>query len=385
MSLSPVLSRAAVLRRGGVGGPYRESRPLSFESVWVDPPGFGEIRVRIRAASLCHSDLSAINGDRPWPLPLVIGHEAAGEVEAVGAGVSRFAPGDAVVLIFKPLCGQCQPCLVGRGVLCEPGSASNAKAQLFGGHHRLRPQQTDTTDAVFHHHMGVAAFSEFVTVSQHSAVKIEPGLPWELAALFGCAVLTGAGAVFNTADLRPGQSVAVLGLGGVGAAALLAARAAGAGVRVAIDPVPQKRALAEALGATHIFDSADSALHEAVRQVSGGGVDVALEMAGAIPALESAFAITRRGGVVVSAGLPHPDARWPVPAASLIAEEKSVRGSYMGSAVPVRDIPRYIAMMRAGQLPVGQLLGRVMALEDLHEALDLLASGQALRQVVRFD
>lgn len=385
MSLSPVLSRAAVLRQGGVGGPYRETRPLSFESVWVDPPGSGEIRVRIRAASLCHSDLSAINGDRPWPLPLVIGHEAAGEVEAVGEGVRRFAPGDAVALIFKPFCGQCQPCLVGRGVLCEPGSASNAKAKLFGGHHRLRPVQSDAAAAALHHHMGVAAFSEFATVSQHSAVKIEPGLPWELAALFGCAVLTGAGAVFNTACVRPGQSVAILGLGGVGAAALLAARAAGAGVRIAIDPIAQKRALAAAWGATHVFDSADPGLVEAVRGVSEGGVEVALEMAGAIAALESAFAITRRGGLVVSAGLPNPAARWPVPAASLIAEEKSIRGSYMGSSVPVRDIPRYIAMLRAGHLPVNLLLGRTMALEDLHEALDLLASGQALRQVVRFD
>ena len=381
----PIRVRAAVLRQGGQKGPFRETRPLSFEEVWVDPPGFGEIQVRVRAASLCHSDLSAINGDRPWPTPLVIGHEAAGEVIGLGEGVSRFSIGDPVVMVFKPFCGQCQPCLVGRGVLCEPGSASNAKAQLLGGYHRLRPVDPHASAQVMHHHMGVAAFSEVVTLSQHSAVKILPGLPWEVAALFGCAVLTGAGAVFNTAGVRPGQSCAVLGLGGVGCSALLAARAAGATIRVAVDPVPEKRALALRLGATHAFDSAAPNLVEAVRSATGGGVEVALEMAGAVSALEAAYAITQRGGQVVSAGLPNPAARWSLAASTLIAEEKTIKGSYMGSSVPVRDIPRYIALMQSGQLPVQELLGRVIALEDLHEALDRLAAGQALRQVVRFD
>jgi len=381
----PIRARAAVLYEGGQQGPYVQTRPLRFEEVWVDPPGFGEIQVRVRAASLCHSDLSAINGDRPWPTPLVIGHEAAGEVIAVGAGVGRFAPGDAVVMVFKPFCGQCRPCLGGRGVLCEPGTASNSKAQLLGGYHRLRPVAPTSSAHVLHHHMGVAAFSEVVTLSQHSAVRIEPGLPWETAALFGCAVLTGAGAVFNTAGVRPGQSVAVIGLGGVGCAALLAARAAGASVRVAIDPVPEKRALAKTLGATHVWDAADPGLLAEVRAATGGGVSVAFEMAGAISALETAYAIAERGGRLVTAGLPSPNARWAIPAASLIAEEKTIQGSYMGSAVPVRDVPRYIAMMQAGQLPVELLLGRVIQLEDLHEALDALAGGQALRQVVRFD
>ncbi|MEY4013760.1 MAG: hypothetical protein RLZZ290_624 [Pseudomonadota bacterium] len=385
---APRRVRAAVLRKGGQQGPFRESRPLSFEEVWVDPPGFGEIQVRVRAASLCHSDLSAINGDRPWPTPLVIGHEASGEVVAIGDGVSRFSIGDPVVMVFKPFCGQCQPCLIGRGVLCEPGSASNAKAQLLGGYHRLRPLETQPSQSgssVLHHHMGVAAFSEVVTISQHSAVRIQAGLPWEVAALFGCAVLTGAGAVFNTAMVRPGQSVAVVGLGGVGCSALLAARAAGATVRVAIDPVPEKRALAMELGATHAFDSSGVDVIEAVKRLTAGGVDIALEMAGAVPALELAYAIAQRGGQVVSAGLPNPAARWPLAAASLIAEEKTIKGSYMGSAVPIRDIPRYIALMLAGQLPVQALLGRVIALEELNDALDALASGQALRQVVRFE
>lgn len=375
--------RAAVLRQSGVGGPYAESRPLSLESVSLAPPGPREIQVAVRAAGICHSDLSAINGDRPWPMPMVLGHEAAGEVTAVGAGVSQFAVGDAVVMVFKPTCGQCSSCLTGRGVLCEPGSAANAAGMLLGGHSRL-----SLNGQPLHHHLGVAAFAERITVSEHSAVKIQAGIPWEIAALFGCAVLTGAGAVFNAAGVRPGQSVAIIGLGGVGCAALLAARAAGATIRIAVDRVPEKLAIARELGATHVIDATDGEAVTRIRSITGGGpmagVDIALEMAGAVPALELAYAITRRGGMMVAAGLPNPAARWPVPATSLIAEEKTVKGSYMGTAVPIRDIPRLITLFRQGMLPVDRLLGRTIQLDDVHEALDTLAGGQALRQVIVF-
>ncbi len=371
--------RAAVLRSSGVAGPYSQTRPLTFEQVSLAPPEFGELQVRIRAASLCHSDLSAVNGDRPWPVPLVLGHEAAGEVERLGPGVTGFAVGDAVALVFKPFCGRCVPCLSGRGGLCEPGSLANAGASLLGGYQRLRLGST-----ALHHHMGVAAFAEKATVSQHSAVKIPNGLPWEIAALFGCAVLTGAGAVFNTARVGAGDSVAVLGLGGVGCAALLAARAAGATTRVGLDIVPEKLALAREMGATHVFQANDPDVITRVREVTGGGVDFAFEMAGAISALDLAYRVCRRGGTMVSAGLPNPALVWPVPAVSLIAEERTIKGSYMGSAVPVRDIPRYIALYQSGLLPVDKLLERTIRMDDLHEALDALASGRALRQVVVF-
>jgi alcohol dehydrogenase len=371
--------RAAVLRSSGVSGPYVQTRPLAFESVALEPPGFGELRVKIRAASLCHSDLSAVNGDRPWPVPLVLGHEAAGEVELLGPGVTGFAVGDPVALVFKPFCGRCVPCLSGHGGLCEPGSAANAGARLLGGYQRLRLGATPV-----HHHMGVAAFAEKVVVSQHSAVKIPAGLPWEIAALFGCAVLTGAGAVFNTARVGPGDSVAVFGLGGVGCSALLAARAAGATLRVGIDVVPEKLALARDFGATHVFDARDPDVVARVRALTGVGVDFGLEMAGVVSAMDLAYKVCRRGGTMVSAGLPNPALTWPIPAVSLIAEERTVRGSYMGSSVPVRDIPRYIDLYKAGLLPVDRLLERTIRLEDLHEALDALAAGRALRQVVLF-
>lgn len=371
--------RAAVLRASGVLGPYVETRPLNFEYVDLDPPGPGELQVRIRAASLCHSDLSAINGDRPWPVPLVIGHEAAGEVSAVGPEVRGFSVGDPVALVFKPFCGHCVPCLSGRGGLCEPGSAANASAQLLGGYQRLRHRGEP-----LHHHMGVAAFAEKVTVSQHSAVKIPAGVPWEIAALFGCAVLTGAGAVFNTAAVGAGSTVAVVGLGGVGCAALMAARASGATIRIAIDLVPEKLAFAQTIGATHTILASDPAVVSQVKEITGGGVEFAFEMAGAVAALDLAYRVCRRGGTMVSAGLPNPSLQWALPAVSLIAEERTIKGSYMGSAVPVRDIPRYIALYRDGLLPVDRLLERTIALEELHSALDALASGRALRQVVVF-
>lgn len=371
--------RAAVLRASGIPGPYVETRPLTFTHVDLEPPGPGELQVQIRAASLCHSDLSAINGDRPWPVPLVIGHEAAGEVTALGPEVRNFAVGDPVALVFKPFCGHCVPCLTGRGGLCEPGSLANASAQLLGGYRRLRHQGQP-----LNHHMGVAAFAEKVTVSQHSAVKIPAGVPWEIAALFGCAVLTGAGAVFNTAGVGPGDSVAVVGLGGVGCAALMAARAAGATTRIAIDLVPEKLAFAQTIGATHVVLASAPDVIDRVRDLSGGGVAYAFEMAGAITAMDLAYRVCRRGGTMVSAGLPNPSLQWALPAVSLIAEERTVKGSYMGSAVPMRDIPRYIALYRDGLLPVDRLLERTIALEELHGALDALASGQALRQVVVF-
>jgi alcohol dehydrogenase len=375
--------RAAVLRRSGIQGPYALSRPLAVETVHLAPPGPGEIQVAVRAAGVCHSDLSAINGDRPWPVPIVLGHEATGEVVATGPGVTRFTAGDAVVMVFKPTCGRCEPCLSGRGVLCEPGSAANAAGTLLGGHRRL-----SLDGEPLHHHLGVAAFAERITVSEHSAVRIERGIPWEIAALFGCAVLTGAGAVFNAGGVRPGQSVAVVGLGGVGSAALLAARAAGATTRVAVDRVPEKLTAALDLGATHVVDASAADAADRIRELTGGGpmagVDVALEMAGAVPALELAYAVTRRGGTMVTAGLPNPAARWPLPATSLIAEEKTVKGSYMGSAVAVRDIPRLIALWRQGLMPVERLLGATLPLDRLHDALDSLASGQTMRQVIVF-
>lgn len=370
---------AAVLREVGKQQPYADSQPLRIEPITLDPPGPGEVLVRIRAAGLCHSDLSVINGDRPRPVPMVLGHEAAGEVVELGAGVDDLAPGDHVVLIFVPSCGHCAPCAEGRPALCEPGNAANGRGELLSGARRLR------ADAVpVNHHIGVSAFADHAVVSRRSLVKVDKDLPFEQAALFGCAVLTGVGAAVNTAGVRAGQSVAVVGLGGVGYAALLGALAAGATRVVAVDLLPEKLAFARDLGATDTFLASDADCIEQVKQATGGGVDICLEMAGSVPALELAYRITRRGGTTVTAGLAHPSKAVAIQQVSLVAEERTLKGSYIGSCIPTRDIPRFVSLFRAGKLPVDRLLSETLPLERINEAFDRLAAGKTIRQVVVF-
>jgi alcohol dehydrogenase len=371
--------RAAVLEAMGLPAPYAQSRPLKILDVELDPPGPGELRVRVLAAGLCHSDLSVINGDRPRPLPMVIGHESAGEVLECGPGVTDLVPGDRVVMVFMPSCGGCLPCAEGRPALCEPGAASNGAGVLLGGTRRLR-----LDGQYINHHVGVSCFAEQCVVSRRSCVKVDADLTPAEAALFGCAVLTGVGAVINTAKVSAGSTVAVLGLGGVGFSALLAAAASGARELVAIDLSDSKLALARELGASATVNASDSDAAEQVRALTKGGVDFAFEMAGAIPAMELAWKITRRGGSTVTAGLPHPDKRFALPPVQMVAEERTLRGSYIGSAVPARDIPRYIEMYRRGRLPVDRLMGERLALDDINRGLDRLATGQAMRDVVLF-
>ena len=371
--------RAAVLETIGLPAPYTHSLPLKIRNVELDPPGAGEVLIRVHAAGLCHSDLSVISGDRPRPVPMVLGHESAGEVLECGPGVTDLAPGDRVVLVFMPSCGGCMPCAEGRPALCEPGAASNGAGTLLSGARRIR-----LNGQPVYHHVGVSCFAEQAVVSRRSCVKITADLSHAEAALFGCAVLTGVGAVINTARVQAGSTVAVLGLGGVGFSALLAAVASGAREVVALDLSDAKLALARELGATATFNAARPDAADEVRALTRGGVDFAFEMAGAIPAMELAWRITRRGGSTVSAGLPHPDKRFALPPVQLVAEERTLRGSYIGSAVPARDIPRYIEMYQRGKLPVDRLMGETLLLDDINRGFDRLATGQAMRDVVLF-
>jgi len=372
-----VKSRAAVLHTVGAPQPYAESKPLRIEEIDVAPPGPAEVLVRVRAAGLCHSDLSVINGDRPRPVPMALGHEAAGEVVECGPLVADLAPGDRVVMVFVPSCGHCVPCMEGRPALCEPGAAANTAGTLLGGGRRLSMAGKNVN-----HHMGVSAFADYAVVSRRSLVKVDPTLAFDEAALFGCAVLTGVGAVVNTAKMTPGTTAAVVGLGGVGMNSILAASLSGARVVIAVDLFDDKLALARSLGATHAVNARAPDAVEQCRQASGGGVDFAFEMAGSVQAMELAYRITRRGGTTVTAGLPHPDHRWPLQHVNLTAEERTVKGSYVGSCVPVRDIPRYIALYKAGRLPVDRLMSDHLKLEDINTGFDRLASGRVVRQVV---
>jgi alcohol dehydrogenase len=335
--------------------------------------------VKIAAAGLCHSDLSVINGDRPRPTPMLLGHEAAGVVEAVGAGVTDLVRGDHVVMVFVPSCGHCAPCAEGRPALCEPGAAANTAGTLLSGARRLH-----RNGQALHHHLGCSAFAEYATVSRRSLVKIDPELPLAEAALFGCAVLTGVGAVVNTARVAMGQTVAVIGLGGVGLAAVLGAVCAGASRIVALDIAQDKLDLARSLGATDAYIAGAEGCVDEVRAATRGGVDFALEFAGSVKAMELAYKITRRGGTTISAGLPPPTHTIPIPHVNLVAEERTVKGSYIGTCVPVRDLPRYISLYRQGRLPVDKLLTGRMDLADINSGFDQLREGKAVRQVVVF-
>jgi len=372
-----VIIEAAVLRQSGRPRPYDASRPLRQEVLELEPPRSGELLVRVRAAGLCHSDLSTIDGARERPTPMVLGHEAAGEVVGMGRDTENFQVGDHVAMTFVPACGSCAQCNQGRPALCERGAVANARGELLGGGRRLRTAEGDEVN----HHLGVSGFSNNAVVSARSAVRIDRDVPWDIAALFGCAVLTGVGAVVNSAAVRPGESIAIFGLGGVGLAALMGAVAAGAYPIITVDPMAHKLELAQELGATHLVPaSADAADH--VHSLVPGGVHHALETVGNAAVLAQAYAATGRGGQTTTVGLPHPSAELSLPAVTLAAEERTIRGSYLGSCIPRRDVPRFVAMYRAGRLPVDRLLTHRMLPDQLNEGFERLARGEGVRQVV---
>jgi alcohol dehydrogenase len=372
--------RAAVLNAMGTPTPYAKTKPLTIEEIELRPPGPGEILVKMGAAGLCHSDLSVINGDRPRPVPMALGHEAAGIVEEIGPGGSDLKKGDHVVLVFIPSCGHCAPCAEGRPALCEPGAVANNAGKLMSGESRLFRGD----GSMVHHHMGCSAFAEYAVVSRHSVVKVDSDLPLAEAALFGCAVLTGVGAVVNTAQVRAGSSVAVVGLGGVGLASILGAVASGARYVVAVDVSDDKLKLAKELGATHTFNGTAPDVVEQVKAATKGGVDYSIEMAGSTRAFETAYRITRRGGTTVTAGLPPPTASWAMPSTNLVAEERTIKGSYIGTCVPSRDLPRFIDLYKQGRLPVNRLMTHRLKLDEINEGFDRLSEGKAVRQVITF-
>jgi alcohol dehydrogenase len=341
--------------------------PLRVQELDLDPPGAGELLVRVEAAGICHSDLSVVDGSRPRPTPMVLGHEAAGVVEAVGGGVRDVREGDHVVLTFVPSCGICAECGSGRPAACSAAALANGEGRLLGGERRFHRD-----GEVLHHHLGVSAFSQRTVVARESAVVIPPDVPLATAALFGCAVLTGVGAVLYTAGVRPGDSVAVFGLGGVGLSAVMGTALAGAYPLYAVDPVESKRELALELGAT-------AAVHPDEVDFK---VTHAVECVGSARVLQAAYAATARGGTTVSVGLPHPEQEFTVPAVSIVAEARTIIGSYLGSTAPQRDVPRLITLWRAGRLPVERLQAGTLALEDINRGFDALAAGEVVRQIV---
>jgi alcohol dehydrogenase len=364
--------RGAVLDRIGQPRPYVGSRPLTVMELELAPPGRDELLVRIEAAGLCHSDLSVVDGNRVRPVPMLLGHEAAGIVEAVGSSVNDMPIGQRVVMTFLPRCGDCAACATEGITPCEPGSAANTAGTLLGGDIRL------TLDGQpVYHHLGVSAFATHAVVDRRSVVPVEGDVPPRVAALLGCAVLTGGGAVVNAGKPRPGQTVVVVGLGGVGMAAVLTALAQDDLRVVAVDALPEKLEKARGLGATEALTPAEAT------NVGVKGA-VVIEAVGSAPALETAIGLTAPGGRTITVGLPPPDARVSLSPLGLVAEGRALIGSYLGSAVPARDIPSFAALWKAGRLPVESLISSTLRLDQINEGMDRLADGAAVRQIIEF-
>ena len=368
--------RAAVLYSTlPAGASYADERPLKVQELDPPEPRAGELGVAITYSSLCHSDLSVVDGSRVRPLPMALGHEAVGRVEAVGDGVKDVAVGDHVVLVFVPSCGACRACRAGRPALCHRAAEVNGSGDLLHGPALLKTPSGERIN----HHLGVSAFADYAVVARESVVVIGDDVPDTVAAMFGCAVLTGMGAVLNTAGVTSGQSVAVFGLGAVGLSAVMAAAIAGASAVIAIDPNTSKHQLALDCGATHVGTPDDAA--RLVGAAAGDGVDTAIEAVGSARVMASSLDCVTRGGAAVSVGLPHPSAELTVPALQFAGAGKRLLGSYMGDAVPERDIPLYLGYWREGRLPVELLHTDTTPLADINDGLQALATGQVVRRL----
>ncbi|WP_233204580.1 alcohol dehydrogenase catalytic domain-containing protein [Cryobacterium sp. Y62] len=371
----PTTMLSTILREAGSARPYADSRPLTFEQVPVPTPRAGEVLVRIERASLCRSDLSVIDGSRQRPLPMALGHEAAGTVAGLGEGIDDLKVGDRIVLVFVPSCGECRACLAGRPALCHRGAEANGTGDLLHGPAVLA---SDVGERI-NHHLGVSAFSQYAVVARESVVVIDQDVPFDIAAMFGCAALTGIGAVLNTGALAPGQSVIVFGLGAVGLMAVMAAAQVDGTTVIAIDPLPEKQALALRCGADHA-GSPDQAA-ELVNTYANDGVDLAIEAVGSARVMEASLALLTRGGALVSVGLPHPEQSITTPALQFAGLGRRLLGSYMGDSVPSRDISAYLQLWRDGKLPVELLHTDTRPLNDLNESLDALVAGEIVRRL----
>lgn len=366
----PVVTTAAILTAYG--------EPLRIEELELDEPGPEEVRVRIEASGVCHSDWNSVTGASDTRLPAVLGHEGAGIVEAAGAEVSRVRPGDKVVLSWMPNCGRCSACQRGRLSLCEVATSEMGIGSLPGGGFRL----SRGGERVYHYSY-LSTFARHVVVHERSCVPLSPGADLDVAALVGCAVMTGVGAVVNRAKVEPGSTVAVFGAGGVGLSAVMGARLSGAGTIIAIEPVESKRQLALDVGATVALDGTDPNLAAAVAEHSPGGLDYAFEAAGKPFLTELAFGLLRRGGMLVTVGLPPDGSTVSFPGPELVRSEKIVTGTLYGSARPQLDMPMILDLYAAGRLPLDRLVTKRYPLEEVNEAFADMNAGVVARGVLK--
>ena len=357
----------------------RTGGPLVVSELDLAPPGPEEVLVRLRASGVCHSDWNAVDGTAETPCPAVLGHEGAGVVEAVGERVARVAVGDHVALSWAPWCGECDECRRDLPQLCSTVWPAMGTGGLMDG----TPRLSRDGEPVYHYSF-LSTFAEACVVPERSCVPVPDDVPFDVAALVGCAVTTGVGVVWRTAGVRPGERVAVIGCGGVGLSALMAAVAAGAEPVIAVDAVPGKLDVARSFGATDavLWQGGAAETAAAVRHVSGGGVDYAIEATGRPEAMETAFLSTRARGAAVLIGIPRADAVLSLPAATIPRMERRVLGSIYGSSKPERDFPHTLALYRSGRLPLDRLVSHRLPLEEAERGFELMQSGEALRVVL---
>ena len=363
--------KAAVLRK--------IKAPFSIETVDLAPPRAGEVRVKMAAAGVCHSDWHLVSGDTRHPLPVVAGHEGAGVVEKTGKGVTRCKPGDHVILNWAPNCGSCFYCRHERPNLCSAYLEPIWAGTLLDGTPRLSKKGRP----IFHY-CGLACFAEHAVVPQECCVKIKKEIPLTVAALIGCAVTTGVGAVVNTAKIPPGSSVVIFGAGGVGLSMVMGARLANASRIVVVDRTPAKMELSKTFGATHALHAGKKCTGEIRALTEGRGADYVFDATG-IPAVqEQCLGAARPGGTVVLAGLAPMGSATNFPGAILTRQEKTVMGTYYGGADPARDFPFYADLYLRGKLPLDKLISRTWPLEKINEAFAEMLAGNVARGVIVF-
>lgn len=361
--------RAAVL--------YEHDTPLVIEEIELDPPKTGEVVVRMAASGVCRSDLHVIKGVHPTPLPAILGHEGAGIIEEVGPGVKNVKPGDHVLLSWLPYCGRCRWCTRGRPSLCENVEWSEL-GTLADGTVRFR-----RGDLPIHHYIATSSFSERAVVPAQCAIPVGADLPLRELALMGCAVMTGVGAVLNTAGVRPGDNVAVVGCGGVGLNCVQGASIAEASRIIAIDTEERKLKLAQDLGATDLVNASESSVLENVLDLSGGGVDYSFEAIGYPDTIELAVGLLGRGGQAILVGMAPPEARIPFDALTMTLQEQTIKGCWYGSVRPPADFPLLVELYRAGKLRLDSLI-KTCKLDEINEAFQAMESGEVARSVIMY-
>ncbi|MFL5629474.1 MAG: Zn-dependent alcohol dehydrogenase [Ktedonobacteraceae bacterium] len=357
---------------------YEAGQPAVIEEITLEPPHQGEVLVRMEAAGVCHSDLHVRDGTLPEPMPIVLGHEGTGVVTEVGSAVTGLRPGDRVVLTLVPACGHCYFCQRGEPHMCLTSGAMAARGVLRDGTTRLRSR-----DRTLYHFNSVSCFSEYVVVPQEGAVKIPPDIPVEIAALLGCAVVTGVGAVERTAGVRPGESVAVVGCGGVGLNVIQAASLSGAYPIIAIDIRSDKIDLARTFGASHGINAREQDVVATVREIVDYGVDWAFEVLGHPRTIEQAWELIRPGGTVVVVGLSPKGSKVTLPAFDFISE-KNIRGCFYGSSRFHADVPMILNRIQAGRMRIEGMVSHRVPLEELESAFNRLRNGDGARTILRF-